>query len=111
VVQKLKELRSCSRIYTWNFYHDNTRLHSAQLTQEFLANSGLKVLKHSSYGSNLALCDFGLYLLAKQKLKGRKNMDQTCADLPEEKWQQIFTDWFIRMKKYKDFNGNYFEQN
>lgn len=50
-------------------------------------------------------CDLGLFPLVKEKLRERKFssdkefltvLDQTCADLPEKKWQQIFTNWFIR---------------
>ncbi|EZA58480.1 hypothetical protein X777_01101 [Ooceraea biroi] len=53
----------------WHFHHNNTRPHSARLTQDFLANSGLKVLKHPPYSPDLAPCDFILFPLVKEKLK------------------------------------------
>jgi len=47
-------------------------MYTARLTQEFLKNSGLKVLKHPLYSSDLALCDFGLFSLIKEILKKMK---------------------------------------
>ncbi|KAF2888375.1 hypothetical protein ILUMI_17798, partial [Ignelater luminosus] len=77
VFEQLKKLRPHSRMDTWHFHHDNARPHAARLTPD------------------LAPCDFGLFSLAKGKLKGRKfrtdkellaPWDQACAELPESNW-------------------------
>ncbi|KAF2886046.1 hypothetical protein ILUMI_20125 [Ignelater luminosus] len=46
--------------------------HTARLTQEFFKNVGLKLLAHPPYSPDLAPCDFGLFPLVKDKLKGHK---------------------------------------
>ncbi|KAF2905400.1 hypothetical protein ILUMI_00770 [Ignelater luminosus] len=101
VVKQLKKLRPRSGMDTWYFHHDNARPHAARLMQGFLENAGLKLLAQPPYSPDLAPCDFGLFPLVKDKLKGRKfrtdeellaAWDQACAELPESKWQDIFND-------------------
>ena len=36
--------------------------------------------------------------------------DKACPDLPQEKWDQIANDWFLRMQNCIDRGGGYFEK-
>lgn len=101
VFQKLQEIRPNSRMDTWHFHHVNASAHRARDTVEFLNTSGVKVLEHPAYSPDLAPCDFALFPIIKDQLKGRRfptdiellgAWDQACSELPEEKWKDIFDD-------------------
>lgn len=85
----------------------------------FLQDIGVKLVEHPPYGPDLAPCDFGLFPVIKDQLKGRRfasdsellaAWDEACSNLPEEKWKQIYHDWFLRMTKFISCDGNYFER-
>ena len=44
----------------------------AHATVEFLKNTGVKVIEHSAYSPDLASCDFALFPIVKDHLKGKK---------------------------------------
>lgn len=119
VLNKLKEIRPNSRLDTWFFHHDNAPAHRAAQTVSFFETAGIKMVEHPPYSPDLAPCDFALFPFIKDKLKGRKftsdeellsAWDHECAVLPENKWIDIFDDWFLRMTKCINCDGNYFER-
>lgn len=119
VTEELKKIRPKSGLSAWHFHHDNAPAHRANLTQDFLAQSGLTLLDHPPYSPDLAPCDFGLFPLIKNQLKGRKftseeellnAWDKACASVTKDQWQQIFSNWFVRMQKCINSHGMYFEK-
>lgn len=119
VIQSLKKLRPRSRMDSWFLHHDNAPPHRAHIAQQFLENSSLKLLGHPPYSPDLAPCDFGLFPHIKSQLRGRlfadedeliAAWDEACAAVPEEKWAQIFDNWFRRMVKCIKCDGKYFKK-
>jgi [histone H3]-lysine36 N-dimethyltransferase SETMAR len=119
VFEELKSRRPKSPMHFWHLHHDNAPGHRAQETKAFLVNSGIKVLEHPPYSPDLAPCDFGLFPLVKDKLKGRwftneeeleSALMDAIEDLDKDIWNRIFDDWFRRMQKCVSCGGVYFEK-
>ena len=55
---------------------DNARPHASRLTQGFLADSGVQIIKQSPYSLDLNLCDRFLFRKIKSELNGVDLMDQ-----------------------------------
>jgi transposase len=51
-------------------HHDNTPTHTSLKTTEFVTNNNLIIVFNPSYSTDLAPCDFALFLKLKMKLKG-----------------------------------------
>ena len=119
LLEELKILRPNSRLDTWRLHHDNAPAHRAQLTENFLKESGLIVLEHPPYSPDLAPCDFKLFPMITEQLKGKhfsnedeliEAWDTICAEVGQETWANIFDEWFQRMEKCISCNGKYFEK-
>ncbi len=52
-------------------FHDNTRPHSAQITQELLKTFNWAIFEHPPYSPDLAPSDFALFPALKQILGGQ----------------------------------------
>ncbi|GFR99787.1 transposase [Elysia marginata] len=52
--------------------HDNTGLHKARATTQSPRELGIQVLPHHAYRPDLALCDFWLFPILKDRLAKRK---------------------------------------
>ena len=50
----------------WRFHQDNTPVHNSILVTDYLTKIGIKTVPHPPYSSDLAPCDFWLFL----KLRG-----------------------------------------
>ena len=55
---------------------DNARPHASRLTQGFLADSGVQIIKQSPYSPDLNLCDRFLFRKIKSELNGVDLTDQ-----------------------------------
>ncbi len=56
----------------WKFFllHDNARLHTAAIVQQFLAKEGVAPLSHAPYSPDLSSSDYFAFPKLKLKLKG-----------------------------------------
>ena len=111
LMETLSNLRPRSRMDSWILHHDNVPAHRAHATIDYLKKVGIKVLSHPPYRPDLAPCDFGLFPFIKMQLKGRKfatheqliaGFEEVCSEIPKEKWEQWFSDWFVHMNKCID---------
>ncbi|CAH2084779.1 unnamed protein product [Euphydryas editha] len=64
VLEKVWQKRPHSRIL---IHHDNTSSHTAKQTIDYLAKSGVELLGHPPYSTDLAPCDFYLFPKTKRK--------------------------------------------
>lgn len=66
----------------WQFHHNNTHAYSSDLLQSFLAKHNTPVLHQASYSTDMAPCDFWLFLKLKMLLKGavQRNIMQNATD-------------------------------
>ncbi|GFR95056.1 transposase [Elysia marginata] len=78
----------------------------------------LRVLHHPAYSPDLAPCDFWLFPILKERLAGRKfDRIQDLAKavkseprtIPEEDYLGVFRKWQIRLKRWIESHGEYFE--
>jgi hypothetical protein len=53
-------------------HHDKASAHTAKLTESFLVQHGIKILHLSPYSPDLSPCDFFLFQVVKNKLRGRR---------------------------------------
>jgi histone-lysine N-methyltransferase SETMAR len=100
-------------------HHDNASSHTASKTTQFLKDSGVKSLNHPPYSPDLAPCDFFLFPITKDKLRGQRF--QSCEDavdafinvlndISKEEWKNCFQQWFQRMRRCIEADGEYFEK-
>ncbi|KAI6661851.1 Transposase [Oopsacas minuta] len=66
VSQAVETLRPKSGICGIKFHHGNAPAHTTRRTKEFLRQSGLEMIEHPPYCSDLAPCDFWLFLNLKR---------------------------------------------
>ncbi|UYV75875.1 hypothetical protein LAZ67_13001632 [Cordylochernes scorpioides] len=65
-----KNLHSDARNGIWIFHHDNAPTHHSKVCANYLARTGLNLLKHPPYSPDLVPCDVSLLPHMKNKLKG-----------------------------------------
>ena len=66
---------------------ENARSHASRLTQGFLADTGVQIVKQSPYSPDLNLCDRFLFRKIKSELNG---VDLTDQDDARKSVQHIF---------------------
>jgi histone-lysine N-methyltransferase SETMAR len=98
------------------FHHDNARPHTAQLTTDYLKEKKVKIMRHSPYSPDIALCDFWLFGELKKNLRGRRfgteeELDAAVMEffegIPQEQWLEAFKRWQDRMQRVIDNAGEY----
>ncbi|GFS26806.1 transposase [Elysia marginata] len=99
--------------------HDNAGPHKARATTQSLRELGIQDLSHPTYSPDLAIYDFWLLTILKNRLAGQKFgriQDLTKAlnseprTIPEEDYQFVFRKWQIRLKRCIENHGEYFEE-
>ena len=102
----------------FRLHHDNAPAHSARLTQDFLHESGVRVLSHPPYSPDLAPADFFLFGATKANLRGKEfgslnevleAFNEAVASIPKETWRNCFKEWFRRMRLCIETHGEYIE--
>ncbi|GFR92015.1 transposase [Elysia marginata] len=87
--------------------HDNAGRHKIRATTQSLRELGIQVLSHPAYSPDLAICDFWLFPILKDRLAGRKfdrvqdlakAVNSELRTIPEEDCQGVFRKWQIRLK-------------
>ena len=103
------------------FHDDNGKLHRAWITNEFLLENHVEQYENAAYSPDLSPYDFFFLLFPKLKkqLHGvRFNddnemlaaLEQAIDSLTKGDFKNCFEDWFIRMHKCIDAEGQYFEK-
>ena len=89
------------------------------MTNEFLLENHVEQYENAAYSPDLSPCDFFLFLKLKKQLRDiRFNDDnemltafeQPIDSLTKEDLKNCLEDWFIRMHKCIDAEGQYFEK-
>ena len=100
------------------FHDDNAKLDRAWITNEFLLENHVEQYQNLPYSPDLSPCDFFLFPKLKKQLRGiRFNdnnemltaLEQAIDCLTKEDFKNCLEDWFIRMHKCIDAEGQYFE--
>ena len=108
-----------SRLRGLLLHHDNASAHTAAATLDFLAENGVQLVSHPPYSPDLAPCDFFLFPLVKNQLRGtrfespeavRVAFEEVVSTVVDEQWAAAWTQWFERMRKCLQAGGNYFEK-
>ena len=89
------------------------------MTNEFLLENHIEQYQNPAHSPDLNPCDFFLFPKLKKQLRGiRFNgdneiltaLEQAIDSLRIEGFKNCLEDWFIRMHKYIDAEGQYFEK-
>ena len=101
------------------FHDDNAKPYRAWITNEFLLENRVDHYENPAYSPDLSPCDFFLFPKLKKQFRGiRINddnemvtaLEQAIDSLTKEDFKNCFEDWFIRMYKCIDVEGQYFEK-
>jgi len=101
----------------WILHHDNAPAHRAVTTNEFLAKHNIPFLLHPPYSSDLAPCDFFLFLQLKKTMKGRPfddkeiqaNATRQMRAITKSDYQKCFRLWQESWNKCIQAQGHYFK--
>nr|CAH7768417.1 unnamed protein product [Callosobruchus chinensis] len=106
----------------WSFEEDIPTTVKLQLVfqvEQYLKSTGLSLLEHPPNSPDLSPCDCGLFPYINRTLKGHQfeddeelinAWDQACAEISMDKWNEIFDNWFQRMAKCIEMEGEYIEK-
>ena len=102
---------------SWILHHDNAPAHGAVTTNEFLAKHNIPFLLHPPYSSDLAPCDFFLFLQLKKTMKGRPfddkeiqaNATRQMRAITKSDYQKCFRLWQESWNKCIQAQGHYFK--
>ena len=91
---------------------------SAQ-TSAYLDGQNIELMGHPPYSPDLAPNDFFLFPYVKNKLRGQRfstpeeavdAFKSHVSDIPTSEWNKCYSQWFERMQKCIDHQGEYFEK-
>ena len=114
-----QEIRKTSRRTRSTLHHDNASSHTSAQTSALLSTQNIDLMSHPPYSPNLAPNYFFLFAHIKNKMRGQRVSTPEEAveafrmhilEIPKSEWQKCFDNWFKRMQKCLDFNGEYFEK-
>jgi hypothetical protein len=95
---------------------DNARPHTAKVSADFMATSGMKRAPHPPYSPDLAPSDFFLFGYVKGKLTGYRagsaaelllRINEILAEITQETLNAVFHEWIQRLQKCIDIDGEY----
>lgn len=113
------EIRKKQRNRRIILHHDNASSHTSTQTKAFLTERKIELMGHPPYSPDLAPNDFFLFPHIKNKLRGQRfSTPEEAVDafkthvleLPQSDWKKCFENWFKRMQKCIDHQGEYFEK-
>ena len=102
---------------SWLLHHGNAPAHVDLEIREFLAKNNIAVLEQPPYSSDLAPCDFFLFLKLKEVIEGTHFQDSEAIKtavmrelraIPEESFQECVEAW-QRLEKCTRAQGDYFQ--
>ena len=97
-------------------HHDNVPIHTSTKIKEFLVSNEIKILKHPPYSPDLSPCDFWLFPLIKQRLRGSSydTINDVIMDFYKEinkltvtDFHKCFDTWIKRCKTVYENKGEY----
>ena len=100
-------------------HHDNASSQTSAQTTAFLSTQNIDLLSHPPYSADLALNDFFLFPCVKNEMRDQRfSTPEEAVDAfrmhvletSQSEGQKCFDNWFKRMQKCIDFNGEYFEK-
>ena len=110
--------RSFCEAHACTLHHDNAPAHTALSIRQFFAEKNIATLEHPPYSSDLAQCDFFLFLKIKSVLKVTDFSDidsikmtamTELKKIPKNAFQECFESWKRRMHKCFQVEEDYFE--
>ncbi|KAI6651188.1 Histone-lysine N-methyltransferase SETMAR-like [Oopsacas minuta] len=119
VIEKWSILYPKAYLTSLQWHHDNASAHKADLTMDFFAENGIKLIPHPALSLDLVSCDFFLFPKLKKKIKGvhfnsaeeaRLAYNEALQNLTQEDWENCFESWFRRMDLCIQSSGIYFEK-
>ena len=93
--------------------------HRAWMTTEYLTENKVESCQNRPYSVDLSPCDFFLFQKLKNQLQGiqfnndeemLEALDHALKCLIKEDFENCFDDWFSRMQKCIDVDGEYFDK-
>jgi [histone H3]-lysine36 N-dimethyltransferase SETMAR len=115
----INELRKTNKNRRILLHHDNASSHTARRTTEFLEAHNVEILDHPPYSPDLSPNDFFTFPRIKKQLRGKRFQTPEQAveaykiaisSTPTSDWNYCFAQWFERMQKCINVNGEYFEK-
>ncbi|QQP37512.1 Mariner Mos1 transposase, partial [Caligus rogercresseyi] len=99
----------------WYFHFDNAPCHTANSTNEFLAQKGIRVIDHPPYSPDLAPADFFYFPVMKKMLEGVEIVDKRVQKewtrveraIPEDRFREAFRKWVERWEKCIRIGGSH----
>ena len=119
VFEKYTENKPATLLRKVLFHHDNASSHTAIKTVEFLAEKKVQQLPHPPYSPDLSPADYFLFPKIKDSMRGKRystkeEVYDTFLDelksLAKDDWKRCFENWFERMDKCIELDGDYFEK-
>jgi histone-lysine N-methyltransferase SETMAR len=119
VFRAVSEWRKKTGIRGLILHDDNAKPHRALITNGFLAKNHIQSYPNPPYSPDLSPCDFFLFPELNDQLReiefNDDNMmlnalEQAIGTLTKDDFKNCFNDWFIRMRKCIQANGQYFEK-
>ena len=99
-----------------HFHQDNAPVHNSILVTDYLTKMGIKTVPQPPYSPDLALCDFWLFPMLKEKLRGchyeTTEMKEAVTKVIDTLTQEEFHGAFQKLlERYKCIaaGGDYFE--
>lgn len=100
-------------------HHDNASSHTSAQTSDYLSSENIELMGHPPYSPDLAPNDFYLFPTIKNKMRGHRFSTPEEAveafkshvlEVPQSEWKKCYENWFHRMQKCIDHQGEYFEK-
>lgn len=113
------EIRKMNRQRRIILHHDNASSHTSGKTIAYLSTENVELMGHPPYSPDLAPNDFFLFPHIKNKLRGQRFLTPEEAveafkihvlEVPQTEWKKCFENWFRRMEKCINYDGEYFEK-
>ena len=97
-------------------HHDNAPIHKSSIVKNFITEKNIKLLEHPPYSPDLSPCDFWLFPVIKQRLRGAiydtrddviHGFKKEVEKLTINDYNICFESWIKRCKLVVEKNGNY----
>ena len=112
-----QEIRKINRRRWITFHNDIASSHTSPQTTAFLSTQNIDLMSQPPYKPDLAPNDFFLFPYVKHKIRGQRfsTPEETVdmfrihvLEIPQSEWLKCFNNWFKRMQKCINRNGEYF---
>lgn len=117
--EMIAEVRKNNAEHQIILHHDNVRLHTTKQTIDYLKQQHIDLITQCQYSPDLSPNDFFLFPTIKNKMRGEhfhspeeavEAYKSNAFATPSSEWNKCFENWFIRMKKCIDTEGEYLEK-